>query len=725
MRNVKPHLRGRSFRSVAMATAVVMLFGLAASAASYARTTLKQLTQRAVAVVEVEVLDHNYPEMKPTDTFPRTHVNVQVLRSLKGNLSDAIELDLPGGINGDTIGYVPDAPDFRKGDRAIVFVKEPEAGHYMVQDLGLGKFNVVERNGKKFVENPVCPQAIAPGSKLENQSDVDATLLTKSIPYATFCQMVEAYAAGKEAAIDPSELAAKLPGASADSAQVPSVVANAAAMREAAELRRGWLILGLIVATVAFISALLVYRRKRKLATARAVVAILFGATLAGVIFGGAGAHAFVTFDQKTVWNLDVPIAGKVAGQKIIWKQTPAVSKTNANVFPLVQGSFDKWASVTGSRLSFTTGTSNTTTASSNDAENIVAWTTTPSNDFSASTLAITFSSFSAGTVSNFRDGDIIFNDRDFNWGAGGQGNASSVSLHEIGHFVGLNHTTDKTTVMFPFDGGLTQLSADEIAAAQELYPGTNPGGTSGTPPPPPPPTPPAPPVANASASPTSGLPGTTVSFTSTGSAAGTSGSPIATFAWAFGDGATATGATVSHTYTVPGTFSASLTVTDGNGTTAASTVTIQIGQVSDPTKASFKLAFNATGKDNFTAAFSNSALIGVRAPKGGGSILHGSVTIGDQPWLFDFDTAKLKSTNREGPKISVNDKTGILTLQIKSADLREVLGGHGAINADVLGQTINVPVQIWFGDGEPLYVVGVIPFTYTSKKDKSGSGKF
>ena len=595
----------------------------------------------------------------------------------------------------------------------------------MVQDLGLGKFNVVERNGRKFVENPVCPQAIAPGTKLENQHDVDATLLTKSIPYATFCQLVEAYAAGKEPALDPSELAAKLPGASAESGKVPSVVANATAMREAAELRRGWLILGLIVATVAFASALLVYRRKRKLATARAMVAILFGATLAGALFGGVGAHAFVTFDQKTVWNLDVPIPSKVAGQKIIWKQTPAVSKTNANVFTQVQGSFDKWASVAGSRLSFTAGTSNTITASSNDTENIIAWTTSPSNDFSSGTLAITFSSFSAGAVSNFKDGDIIFNDRDFSWGAGGQGNASSVSLHEIGHFIGLNHTTDMKTVMFPFDGGLTQLSSDEIAAAQALYPGTNQGGTSGTPPTPPPPAPPTPPVASASGSPTSGLPGTTVSFTSAGSAAGTSGSPIATFAWTFGDGATATGATVSHTYTTPGTFSASLTVTDGNGTSAAATVTIQIGEVSDPTKASFKLLFNTTGKDTFTAAFSNSALIGIRAAKGEGTTLHGSVTIGDQPWLFDFDTAKLKSTNREGPKISVNDKSGILTLQIKSADLREVLGGHGAINADVLGQTINVPVQIWFGDGEPLYVFGVIPFTYSSKKNKNGSGKF
>src|SRR4029077_19222204 len=108
----------------------------------------------------------------------------------------------------------------------------------------------------------------------------------------------------------------------------------------------------------------------------------------------------------------------------------------------------------TGARLAFTAGgQTSTTQTSSADAENVIAWTTTPSNDFSASTLAITFSSFTAGATSFFRDGDIIFNDRDFNWAPGGSGNASSVSLHEIGHFVGFQHTTDPNTVMFPFDG--------------------------------------------------------------------------------------------------------------------------------------------------------------------------------------------------------------------------------------------------------------------------------
>lgn len=42
---------------------------------------------------------------------------------------------------------------------------------------------------------------------------------------------------------------------------------------------------------------------------------------------------------------------------------------------------------------------------------------------------------------------------------------------------------------------------------------------------------------------------------------------------WNFGDGTTAAGASVTHAYTVPGNCNATVTVTDGNGGTATSTV--------------------------------------------------------------------------------------------------------------------------------------------------------
>ncbi len=72
------------------------------------------------------------------------------------------------------------------------------------------------------------------------------------------------------------------------------------------------------------------------------------------------------------------------------------------------------------------------------------------------------------------------------------------------------------------------------------------------------------PPVAQIQASATSGTAPLGVNFSSTGSY--DPDGNITSYAWEFGDGSTATGPVVSHTYTTTGSFTAKLTVTDNNG---------------------------------------------------------------------------------------------------------------------------------------------------------------
>ena len=50
------------------------------------------------------------------------------------------------------------------------------------------------------------------------------------------------------------------------------------------------------------------------------------------------------------------------------------------------------------------------------------------------------------------------------------------------------------------------------------------------------------------------------------------------TYAWKFGDGATATGATPNHTYAAAGTYTVTLTVTDENGLSRSTTTTATVG---------------------------------------------------------------------------------------------------------------------------------------------------
>jgi len=83
------------------------------------------------------------------------------------------------------------------------------------------------------------------------------------------------------------------------------------------------------------------------------------------------------------------------------------------------------------------------------------------------------------------------------------------------------------------------------------------------------------PPNASFSYSPTNPEVGESITFDASGSS-DPDGS-VVSYEWTFGDGTSATGETASHTYSSEGSYSATLTVTDGDGSTDSVTNTIQI----------------------------------------------------------------------------------------------------------------------------------------------------
>jgi PKD repeat protein len=85
-------------------------------------------------------------------------------------------------------------------------------------------------------------------------------------------------------------------------------------------------------------------------------------------------------------------------------------------------------------------------------------------------------------------------------------------------------------------------------------------------------------PVAVISATPASGTVPLTVNFSSAGST-DADGSIVSTL-WSFGDGSSASGATVSHVYNSAGSFTATVTVTDNSGLSASRSVTITVQPV-------------------------------------------------------------------------------------------------------------------------------------------------
>jgi PKD repeat protein len=78
---------------------------------------------------------------------------------------------------------------------------------------------------------------------------------------------------------------------------------------------------------------------------------------------------------------------------------------------------------------------------------------------------------------------------------------------------------------------------------------------------------------------PTSVQAGTAANFGADASDDGT----VTSYEWSFGDGADASGETVSHTYAATGTYDVSVTVTDDDGATATATQTVSVGAAPEP----------------------------------------------------------------------------------------------------------------------------------------------
>ena len=102
------------------------------------------------------------------------------------------------------------------------------------------------------------------------------------------------------------------------------------------------------------------------------------------------------------------------------------------------------------------------------------------------------------------------------------------------------------------------------------------------------------PPVASFTVTPAGGTAPVTVNIDA--SASSDPDGTIASYAWNFGDGGTGAGKTIAHIYTAAGSFTATLTVTDNGGATAAVSNTIGVTTVTVPVAPANLAATAGTG---------------------------------------------------------------------------------------------------------------------------------
>jgi predicted Zn-dependent protease len=159
-------------------------------------------------------------------------------------------------------------------------------------------------------------------------------------------------------------------------------------------------------------------------------------------------------------------------------------------------------------------------------------------HSFGSSTLAVTYYSYSG---SRMTEGDIVFN-TSWSWDSyrgalRSNPDIQRVALHELGHLLGMAHSTLSSAIMYAYINNSYQLTADDIAGIQSLY-----GAPSGSPTPTPTPTPTPGPTATPTPTPSATVTPTPTPTPSGGPAVMTSpapgstfGSSIVTFSWTAG----------------------------------------------------------------------------------------------------------------------------------------------------------------------------------------------
>ena len=153
---------------------------------------------------------------------------------------------------------------------------------------------------------------------------------------------------------------------------------------------------------------------------------------------------------------------------------------------------FEAWSKVPSSRIDFNEDTSPNARARTDwrsDNLHTVLWDTTNESGFfgpGSGLVAITPVDFdpSSGRI---LDADILFNGtKPFSTSnQAGRFDIQNIATHEVGHFIGLDHSAVIGATMNPFantsDTRLRSLEADDVAAAGSIYPiGAEPGSIQG-----------------------------------------------------------------------------------------------------------------------------------------------------------------------------------------------------------------------------------------------------
>ena len=193
------------------------------------------------------------------------------------------------------------------------------------------------------------------------------------------------------------------------------------------------------------------------------------------------------------------------------------------------------------------------------------------------------------------------------------------------------------------------------------------------------------------------------------------------TYTWDFGDSTAGNGASVTHTYSVPGPYTVTVTISDGVASLLPATLDVVVTTPFTVSKVALKFTFNKTGTDSL-------AMSGTIQLPVGFTPLNTSVNVTIEGLSKGF-TLDAKGKAGTAFKLTGKYKNGALTTA--GAKFSLALKKQTALFDDLktagfpVGSASKLPVTL------PVTItVGAsgyhddVPVTYTAKEGKSGTGK-
>lgn len=178
-------------------TLLLALLASAAGATSYVMVPDESLVDEAAVVVQATV---ESVEPAPIAGPPSTDYFIQIERLLKGYVTGStIVVRAPGGIGPDGIGLrIWGVPEFRVGERVLLFLAPRADGTYGILHLMLGAFSEIESGGAR-----VAVRALSEAMSIPRGREAEARFMSEPLrDFAGFVNWITDRAAALKRPID-------------------------------------------------------------------------------------------------------------------------------------------------------------------------------------------------------------------------------------------------------------------------------------------------------------------------------------------------------------------------------------------------------------------------------------------------------------------------------------------------------------------------------------------